>query len=132
KLQSYREKYIPEKIRIIFIAEAPPEDLSRFFYYPESNSHDSLFINLLRMLFPNYRKENNYSTQKMRKNKEEILSVFKENGYYLMDALSDPIPLDLSPGERKKLIKNRCNQLAIEIQKMTKNCNDFIGVVFIK
>ena len=33
QINSAREKYKPERIKLLFIAEAPPEQTERFFYY---------------------------------------------------------------------------------------------------
>ena len=33
QLESARLKYLPEKIKVIKVAEAPPDSIDRFFYY---------------------------------------------------------------------------------------------------
>ena len=43
-IEEAREKYRPENINILFVAESPPADVSRFFYYEKVFQHDTLFL----------------------------------------------------------------------------------------
>lgn len=36
-------KYRPDSVRLLLIAEAPPSDLDRYFYFEDVGKHDSLF-----------------------------------------------------------------------------------------
>lgn len=113
-----REKYRPIEPRIIFIAEAPPENIERFFYYEDVKTGDTLFINLMRVLYPEYRKENNGKIEDIRRDKAKLLKRFQADGYYLIDALPGPISLRLSSSERVKLIDKRKFKILAEISKL--------------
>lgn len=47
-----RNKYKPSHIKILLIAEAPPNNLDRYFYYEDVKSHDSLFLEIMGILYP--------------------------------------------------------------------------------
>ncbi|MFA5659366.1 MAG: hypothetical protein WC900_08790, partial [Oscillospiraceae bacterium] len=52
KREESREKYKPEKIKYLLIAEAPPENLERFFYYSDVGEKDCLFLGIMEALYP--------------------------------------------------------------------------------
>ena len=81
-----RQKYKPEKIKLLFVAEAPPDSLDRFFYYEHVMGKDYLFIELTKALFKIE------DPKVIRGNKAEILKHYKNNGLYLMDLSDEPIP----------------------------------------
>lgn len=120
-----RLKYRPEKIRVLFIAEAPPENVERFFYYEDVRDHDALFVNLIRALYADYR---DADIKDIRREKGKLLERFRDDGYYLIDALPEPISLKLSPREREKLIKSQTDHLVDEVRKIGPEN----GVVLIK
>ncbi len=137
KIKFAREKYLPKEIRIIFIAEAPPENIERFFYYEDVKTGDALFINLMRVLYPELREENHGTIENIRHNKASLLKRFQNDGYYLIDALPEPISLKLSSKERVKLIEKRKEDIADEIHALlgdtpSKTPVDDRGVVLIK
>lgn len=114
-LNTARAKYKPDKPRIVFVAEAPPENLERFFYYENVKVGDALFINLIRLLYPAYRQEHGGTVEQIRKEKPRLLKQFQEDGYYLVDALTEPISLNLSSKERVNLIDERKSEIAQEL-----------------
>ncbi len=118
KIQSARLKYKPDKIKILFVAEAPPENIERFFYYENVKEKDALFINLIRLLYPEYRDQNGGSVKEIRKNKKSILERFKNDGYYLIDSIPDPIKLSMYGYKKVQLINNRREELAKEIKSL--------------
>ena len=84
------QKYKPDKIKILFIAESPPnkkegEEL-RYFYFENVKNRDSLFRNMMQVLFPE-----EYDDFKRSKDKTPLLNKFKENGFFLIDACESPI-----------------------------------------
>jgi hypothetical protein len=132
-----RAKYRPDRPRIVFVAEAPPENPHRFFYYEDIKTGDALFINLIRALYTEYTEENGCTVKEIRVNKEIILERFKADGYYLIDALHDPISLELSPRERIKLIKQHQAAIAQQLTDLVGNGPfnpEFpeVGVILIK
>lgn len=137
KLEEARKKYRPTEPRVIFIAEAPPENIQRFFYYEDVKTGDALFINLMRVLYPELREEHNGTVEEIRKNKAQLLKRFQADGYYLIDALPNPISLKLSSRERVKLIEERKTEIANEVSellgsKKPESAVPDLGVVLIK
>lgn len=128
KYEQARQKYLPETIRVLFVAEAPPENERRFFYYEDVKDHDALFANLVRVLYPEYQSEHGGVISDIRINKPGILERFKNDGYFLIDALSEPINLKLSSRERGKIIISRQQAILENIKKLKPE----VGVVLIK
>ena len=81
-----REKYLPARVRVLFVAESPPNSGS-FFYFRRTNGRDNLFRETMRALgfwkigVP------------MRKNmdKTALLGKFRSRGYYLIDVCGTPV-----------------------------------------
>lgn len=76
------ERYRPDRIRLLLIAEAPPTDLDRYFYFHEVNAHDSLFRNVARSLL---------GVEPTRENKSELLAQLQQHGVFLIDLKPDPV-----------------------------------------
>ncbi|MFJ6359239.1 hypothetical protein [Pseudarthrobacter oxydans] len=81
--------HIPKNCRVLFIGEAPPPE-ARYFYYPESNGHDYLFLELFQVLYPELK---TLDVAHMRENKPALLRRFADDGYLLVDAVEGRIPL---------------------------------------
>ena len=85
KINEARQKYKPEKVKLLFIAEAPPASLDRFFYYEDVKEKDFLFVELSKVLC----KTDNVHL--IRANKAKILQGIKDSGIYLMDLSDTPL-----------------------------------------
>lgn len=120
-----RQNYRPKTIRVVFIAEAAPENMERFFYYEHVQEHDSLFVNLMRTLYSDCR---DADIKEIRRNKQKLLERFRDDGYYLIDALPEPITLKLSNPKREKLIELQADRLIKEVKEL----NPADGTVLIK
>ena len=103
-----RNKYRPSAIQVLIVAEAPPCTPERYFYFEDVRKHDSLFLEIMGVLYP----ENKQRYLKSRRDpaiKEELLEGFKEDGFWLLDLSEvppelEPIELqDCMPGLRKRL-----------------------------
>jgi hypothetical protein len=86
-IESKRVEYKPRNIRLLFVAEAPPSYPERFFYFEQVHTQDSLFLQMMRLLYEGY----DVNPKAIRNNKKELLGRFKEDGYYLIDAVDTPI-----------------------------------------
>lgn len=87
-IRQARKKYMPIKIKTLFIAEKPPKAPDRFFYYEDVRQYDSLFIYLMKELY--HDNIDLYLTSSRTTSiKAEILTRFKNDGYYLMDLSDD-------------------------------------------
>lgn len=82
-----RTKYKPEIIKLLFVAEAPPETTERFFYYEKVKDNDWLYIAVVKALCMC----EDYDVKKIRANKMKILQLLQQDGIFLMDL--SPVPL---------------------------------------
>lgn len=85
-----RERYKPDRIKCILVAESPPKlGSNRFFYFKNVTSRDGLFIETMRVL---YSGEYDFSdVQSMRAQKRQLLEKFRDDGFYLIDSTDEPI-----------------------------------------
>src|SRR5438105_4718826 len=98
-------RYRPEHIKLLLVAEAPPPLLSRYFYFEDVEHHDGLFYDVLKALTGAVRPE--------RGEKALYLAELMALGVFLTDMREDPLDsrplLDLV----EPLIE-RCRMLAPE------------------
>ena len=45
-------KYTPRNTHVLFVAEAPPDSIDRYFYFDDVKQGDWLWIALMQALFP--------------------------------------------------------------------------------
>jgi hypothetical protein len=144
RLNKAREKYKPDNIKYLLIAEAAPDSLDRFFYYENVKQHDYLFLGVAQALYP-HDKDEYLSNSRNPQMKTAILNQMKSNGFYLLDLSELPLSLmtrDLASqlpvlGENIKavanshtwiiLIKATVYDCAFEYLK-TRSFNNFIDV----
>lgn len=97
--ESWRLKYKPDTIRWLFVAESPPSDPTRFFYYEHVPRADSLFLELIKALYPMQ-----FTTaRKVRVEKRAFLERFRRDGCYLEDAVEYPLGEMGPTGKARKL-----------------------------
>ena len=106
------EKYSPERTHVLFVAEAPPEDLARYFYFERVLRGDWLWIALMTALYPS---EWNH-TKTERQQKEKWLLKFKKSEFRLIDACKTPIR-GTNP-ERVWFIRSAAQELIQEIKRI--------------
>lgn len=90
-----RNRYKPREIRVLLVAEAPPDNLDRHFYFEDVKKQDSLFLEIMGVLYPDLKKRY-LSSGRDTLLKRELLERFQEDGYWLLD-LSD-VPCSLAEG----------------------------------
>jgi hypothetical protein len=90
RARAAREKYKPEQVRCLLIAEALPDSLDRFFYYPDVRRADYLFLGVIHVLYPGM-KDEFLATRRSSGLKEKILRRFQEDGFFLLDILGEPL-----------------------------------------
>ncbi|KKU29568.1 MAG: hypothetical protein UX41_C0015G0002 [Candidatus Collierbacteria bacterium GW2011_GWE1_46_18] len=95
------QKYQPEKIRLLLVAEAPPRAEDRYFYFESVDKQDSLFRYVVRCVL---------NIEPTREGKAEYLSALKEMGIFLIDLVQDPL------GPKDKLID------AADLNSLTSRC----------
>lgn len=109
-----REQFRPEQVKVLFIAEAPPCAPDRFFYFTEVDRGDSLFLYVIRTVFPDLE---GTPTKQLRAMKEELLYRFQEEGYYLEDSLSLPLVKGTTSSQKLKAIINEQEELDHRIKQ---------------
>lgn len=89
ELNRARQKYRPEVVQWLLVAESPPEIGSgRFFYFEDVSKGDSLFWQTIKTIYPN---ECDPRISPPRGEKRSFLHRFREDGFYLIDAVEKPI-----------------------------------------
>jgi hypothetical protein len=106
-------KYRPKKTHTLFVAEAPPLSVDRYFYFEDVKRGDWLWIALMKQLFPAAKWG---PTERERGRKDAWLRKFQNNGYRLIDAVKEPV--DGSPSARVKKIKTHSHELISEVKKI--------------
>lgn len=122
-----RLKYKTSTIKYLLIAETPPKsDFNRFFYFENVKDQDSLFLETMKVLYPE--KTKNVVTKTIRKDRKEFLERFKNDGFYLIDSLEFPFEEDYTPSQKVKLIITGQNDL---LEKIRKQCTKTTKVILI-
>ena len=91
-----RQKYKPDSVKYLLIAEAPPNSIERYFYYENVRNHDHLFLGVAQALYPDHKKEF-LASRPSNTIKSSILLKLKADGFYLLD-LSE-LPCSLMTGD---------------------------------
>jgi hypothetical protein len=110
-----REKYRPENIKYLLIAESPPkcnDKNVRFFYNPNQEKFDYMFKSIMEVVFPSFR--NDYR----KGDKNEYLKKFQEGGFYMIDATDTPVNKGFSPKKRNEKIKEDLKNKIKEIESL--------------
>lgn len=92
KRRAAAEKYRPSRVELLLIAEAPPCDLDRYFYFEDVDRHDWLF---------RYVWEGLTGTKPDRSDKAEHLRALRDAGVFMIELheenVSGPTLSDLKP-----------------------------------
>src|SRR2546430_707144 len=97
--ESARNKYRSKTLRYLLIAEAPPSG-DRFFYFENVPKYDNLFVETMKVLYVgDWPDVKNLRQQKMR-----FLQRFRDDGFFLIDALTEPMQKGLSESKKRHLI----------------------------
>jgi hypothetical protein len=115
-----REKYHPQHMKVLFIAESPPPSpeiqSSRQFYYTDRiRKDDRLFINTIRALYPETLE---ISEADLETAKEEWLQRFAKDGYYMIEALEDSQEHEITKKQRQGRISAVLPRLIERVGKL--------------
>jgi len=123
--ESARQKYKPKVIKFLLIAEAPPKvESKRFFYFEDVQKYDYLFLETMKVLYPDDSDIKNGNTKSIRRRKREFLERFEKDGFYLIDASDEPIKDKSKSAKRKQIEKSlpslieKVRSLVLEDTKM--------------
>lgn len=113
RFEKAREEFRPDPIKTLFVAEAPPPvDSERFFYFERVPRGDSLFLEMMKVLFPS----TFVSAPEARKQKRRFLDKFKSDGFFLIDAVEDPLPKRAARSMKKREIRNSLPRLQAKLK----------------
>ena len=115
--ESAADYFAPENTNLLFLAEAPPSSLERYFYYPNVQEHDWLWIGLMRAIYG----EQFGDVYLERFRKMYWLEEFQIDGYRLIDVMKKPFHLGAKPNVRIERVKSRLDDIVREIQEINPN-----------
>jgi predicted ATPase len=122
QLETARQKYKPETVKYLLVAEAPPDSLERFFYYDSVRQHDYLFLGVAEALYPKL-KEQFLLSRRSSEIKNSILQTLQKDGFYLLD-LSE-LPLSFLDTDLQ-------SQLPSLVEKINSVSDDNTQIILIK
>ena len=87
-----RNKFKPREIRILLLAEGPPDSFDRHFYFEDVKKQDSLFLEIMGILYPEQKKQY-LASGRDTELKRDLLQLFQEDGFFLLDLAEVPCSL---------------------------------------
>lgn len=84
-----RNRYRPDEVRTLLIAESPPCNPERYFYFEDVRTHDSLFLEIVGVIYPEL-KAAYLKSKRDPELKAELLENFQSDGYLLIDLSEVP------------------------------------------
>jgi hypothetical protein len=107
-----RDKWKPESVKILLVAESPPVS-GGYFYYEEATGKGGLFVETMQALKLIPEKQGlprGFS-------KKALLEMFKSYGFFMIDV--SYFPLDgMKPLERRLAIKNELPRFVEELKRL--------------
>lgn len=108
-----RQKYKPDIIKFLLIAESPPPapevQSSRQFYFTDRIRHDDrLFTNTIRALYPEAIER---PEEELEQDKEGWLNRFKNDGWYMIEALEASQVHEVTKQQRQERIRKELPKL---------------------
>src|ERR1700742_1066296 len=94
------DRYRPDPLRLLFIAEAPPAyKANRLFYFHEVQTGDALFLEMMKVVYGDaigFKEDGGFTgptlVKDVRKCKPQLLRRFMADGLFLIDASERPMP----------------------------------------
>ncbi len=111
----HAKQYLPQgRVRVLFIAEAPPCSMDRYFYFEDVQRGDWLWIGLMKALYP--QEWSGTETKFHRQRKKQWLEKFANSGFLLIDAVK--MPIDGSARNRVAEIRRSAVRLQGQIERI--------------
>jgi hypothetical protein len=134
RMNSYedvRQKYKPKHIKVLLIAESPPPaqhiQSSRQFYYTDRiRKEDRLFASTIRALYPEAAE---LPEPDLQAEKETWLDRFKDDGWYMIEALEESQEHEVTKKRRQELIHESVPRL---IERVKQLANKDTKIILIK
>lgn len=118
--EKVRQQYRPGNIKILFIAESPPPTAevssSRQFYRADkARTEDRLFTNTIKALYPSALEQ---TEKELEADKKTWLQKFKTDGFYMIEALEESLPHEVTKKERQALIQEALPRLLERVREL--------------
>jgi hypothetical protein len=115
-----RQKYRPEHIKVLLIAESPPPSRevqsSRQFYWSERvRREDRLFVNTIRALYPETAE---VAEAELEAHKAAWLRRFADDGWYMTEALEQSQAHEVTKPERQERIREALPRLVERVRAL--------------
>lgn len=115
-----RGKYRPSSVRILLVAESPPPapdiQSSRQFYYTDRiRKDDRLFVNTIKALYP---ETVDMAEAEIEAQKEQWLQRFKQDGFYMIEALEDSQEHEVTKKQRQAKIAQSLPRLIERVREL--------------
>ncbi|MCE2467476.1 MAG: hypothetical protein J4G06_05575 [Caldilineaceae bacterium] len=85
--QAATDRYRPDPVKVLFVAESPPDVEERHFYFSNVPRADTLWVELTKVLYG----DDFGVTKNERVRKAEWLARFQADGYWMIEAVPEPI-----------------------------------------
>lgn len=128
---SLRERYKPEHITLLLVAESPPPaadvQSSRHFYRSDRvRRDDRLFVNTIRALYPEAVEQ---TEETIETGKERWLRRLQRDGVYMIEALAASQEHEVTKRQRQERIARALPELERKIKELVDSAT---GIVLIK
>lgn len=115
-----RNTYKPKVIKALLIAESPPpsanKQSSRHFYRTDQiRKDDRLFVNTIKALYPETAA---MQEEALQTEKSKWLNRFKSDGWYMIEALEESMPHEVTKKQRQALIEEAAPALVSRVQSL--------------
>lgn len=131
------DRYRPDPLRLLFIAEAPPAyKANRLFYFHEVQTGDALFLEMMKVIYGDaigFTEGGVFtgpmSAKDVRKCKSQFLRRFMADGLFLIDASERPMPDGATASAKLVLLRRSLPGLKIRLKNLL--LDRFIPIVLI-
>ena len=129
--EKLRQQYRPDNIDVLLIAESPPPSAeaqgSRHFYRSQTPRRDDrLFLNTIKAVFS---ETEGIADTELEETKEHWLQRFKDEGFYMIEALETSLQHKVTKPQRQEKIKQALPRL---IERVGELASPATGIVLIK
>ena len=125
RFEEAARRYLPDPVRLLFIAEAPPAfKVNRLFYFTGLRDGDTLFLEMMKVLYPaevGYSEgafRPGFSVKEMRLRKPELLRKFQNDGFHLIDAYERPMPDGANAAIKTALMRSTLPALQSKVRRL--------------
>ncbi len=127
KFAEAREKYRPNRVKLLFVTEAPPpKERNRYFYFENVRRGDSLFLEMMKVLFAEEVAAFD-TVRQLRAEKHYFLERFQEEGFFLIHGHDSPLP-NTTAIARSNVYRENVPEL---IQKILAVANPNVPIVLV-